>query len=76
MSIEEWNFRDLLKDHLISLLEQQRVYWKQRDAIKWIKLRDAGTSFFHAAATIRHRGNLISELMTREGNLVSELKDK
>lgn len=26
LSVEEWNFKDLLKDHLLSLLEQQRIY--------------------------------------------------
>jgi hypothetical protein len=28
LSLEEWNFRNLLQDHLAKLLEQQRVYWK------------------------------------------------
>lgn len=26
LSIEEWNFKDLLKDHLVTLLEKQRLY--------------------------------------------------
>jgi hypothetical protein len=30
LSIEEWNFRDLVNAHLLQLLEQQRIYWKQR----------------------------------------------
>lgn len=46
LSVEEWNFKELLKDHLIYLLEKLWIYWKQRDAIKWVKLGDAGTSFF------------------------------
>jgi hypothetical protein len=56
LSVEEWNFKELLKEHLISLLKKQRIYWKQRGTINWVKLGDAGTSFFHANATIRHRG--------------------
>lgn len=56
LSVEEWNFKEILKDHLLGLLEQERLYWKQRGAIKWVKLGDTGTKFFHAHATIRHRG--------------------
>jgi hypothetical protein len=25
---EEWNLRDLLKSHVLSLLQNQKVYWK------------------------------------------------
>jgi hypothetical protein len=28
LSIEEWNFRTVIRDKLLSLLEQQRIYWK------------------------------------------------
>lgn len=30
LSLEEWNFRSILREKLLSLLEQQRIYWKQR----------------------------------------------
>lgn len=76
LSIEEWNFREFLKNHLLELLEQQRIYWKQRGTIKWVKLGDAGTSFFHAVTTIRHRGNLISELLSSDGSIASEHSEK
>ena len=69
--MEEWNFRERLKGHLLSLLEQQRIYWKQRGSIKWAQLGDAGTSFFHANATIRHRGNLIKELVVDSGMAIT-----
>jgi len=26
LSVEEWNFKELLKNHLLELLEQQRIY--------------------------------------------------
>jgi hypothetical protein len=29
LSLEEWNFRVILKKELLSLLEQQKTYWKQ-----------------------------------------------
>jgi hypothetical protein len=47
LSLEEWNFRNLLQDHLAKLLKQQRVYWKQRGRIKWATLGDENTKFFH-----------------------------
>ena len=42
--LAEWNFKNILKEHLLELLEQQRIYWKQRGAIKWAKLGDVGTT--------------------------------
>lgn len=69
-------FRNVLRDKLLSLLEQQRVYWKQRGSVKWVTLGDAGTKFFHANATTKHRRNSISKLMTEDGQLVTSHKDK
>jgi hypothetical protein len=46
LSLEEWNFRVILKKELLSLVEQQKTYWKQRGAIKWVKFGDASTHFF------------------------------
>jgi len=60
LSLEEWNFRDSLREHLVSLLEQQRIYWKQRGSIKWVQMGDVGTKFFHNNATIKYRKNLIT----------------
>jgi hypothetical protein len=28
LSLEEWNFRCILREKLLTLLEQQRIYWK------------------------------------------------
>ena len=76
LSVEEWNFRSILRDKLLTLLEQQRIYWKQRGAIKWATLGDAGTKFFHANATIRHRRNAILNLKNNNGDIVSSHADK
>jgi len=76
LSLAEWNFKGILKERLISLLEQQKIYWRQRGAIKWVKFGDAPTSFFHANATIRHRGNLITELDTVNGETLTSHSDK
>jgi hypothetical protein len=57
--VEEW--RDLTA--LSDLLHQQRIYWRQRGTIKWVKLGDENTKFFHANSSIKHRRNLITSLV-------------
>jgi len=48
LTLFDWNFKEILEDKLISLLRQQKIYWKQRGTLKWVTKRDAGTKFFHA----------------------------
>jgi hypothetical protein len=62
LSMQEWHFRKIVQDHLVSLLEQQRVYWKQRGGIKWTTLGDDNTKFFHASPTTKHNRNNIMSL--------------
>lgn len=76
LSLAEWNFHKLLQAHLLDLLEKQRIYWKQRGNVKWVQLGDAGTNFFHANATIRSRGNLITSLISQNGTSLTNHKDK
>lgn len=76
LSLIEWNFKELLDNHLLNLLEKQRLYWKQRENIKWVTLGDAGTHFFYANAIVRHKANTISELTKSEEITFSNHKDK
>jgi len=69
LSISEWNFRSRLEEKLLFLLRQQKIYWKQRGTIRWVKEGDAGTKFFHANATIKHRKKLITSMEDSEGNI-------
>ena len=46
----ETAFKALVKDHLASLLESKRIYWKQRNTVRWVKLGDENTHFFHTMA--------------------------
>ena len=62
LTMLEWNFKEALIGNLNHLLEQQRIYWKQRSKIRWVKDGDARTKLFHANATIKHRNNLIAQL--------------
>jgi hypothetical protein len=76
LSLVEWNFKRLLEDKLISLLKQQKAYWKQRGAIKWATLGDASMKFFHAQATTKYRRNLITQLQDDPGFVVTEHSEK
>jgi hypothetical protein len=49
------------------LLNIQKIYWKQRAAIRWVSDGDICSRFFHAHATIRHRNNSIATLTDDNG---------
>lgn len=76
LTLVEWNFRSLLESKLVSLQQQQKVYWKQRGTIKWATLGNAPTKFFHAQATIKYRRNLITKLMDSQGNELVSHREK
>jgi hypothetical protein len=44
-------FRSLVKHHLSSLLEAKKIYRRQRNTVRWIKLGDENTNFFHTMST-------------------------
>jgi hypothetical protein len=67
LSLEEYNFRQVVKSNLEHLLEKQRIYWMQRGRIKWAMLGDENTKFFHINTTIRHNKNSIMVLKDRSG---------
>ena len=46
LALHEWNFRVILEQKLISLLRQQKIYWKQRGTIRWVTKGDAGKNSF------------------------------
>lgn len=50
LTIQEWNFKEVLANKLVLLLQQQNIYWKHQGTIKWVKFGDVGTKFFHANA--------------------------
>jgi hypothetical protein len=76
LTLEEWNFRRLLSSHLQELLHQQKIYWKQRETIKWVKFGDECTAFFHANASIRFRRNTITSLKNVDGLEVFQHEEK
>jgi len=72
LSRMELNFRNLVKDHLAALLESKRIYWRQRNSLRWIKLGDENTEFFHTIATISHKRNVIVSLLNHEGSPITD----
>jgi hypothetical protein len=72
LSIIEKNFRIALKTHQQNLLEAKRLYWRKRANIRWAKLGDENTKFFHAIATRNYRYNYISHLTTEDGRIINE----
>jgi hypothetical protein len=67
LTLEEWNFKQIVQENLALLLEQQRVYWRQRGTIKWATLGDENTKFFHANAIVKHTRNYIRSLKNSSG---------
>lgn len=76
LSLPKWNFRNIVTEKLIFLLKQQKIYWKQRGKIRWVREGDAGTKFFHAHATINHRRNTISTLQDSSGSIYQNHEEK
>jgi hypothetical protein len=76
LSLHEWNFKELLNEKLISLLDQQRIYWKQRGNLKYVKFGDGNIKFFHANATTKFRKNSIAFLQNQAGEQIFDHNGK
>lgn len=72
----EWNLRKLVKHQLSSLLDQQALYWKQRNTINRIKFGDQCTKYFHSMATVSYRRNLIAQVQDDYGVFLVNHEDK
>ena len=75
ISQEQVSREHLLRYKLERLQDQKNVYWKQRAKAHWLKDGDRNTSFFHACASERRRGNSIRKL-TKEDGVVVEGEDE
>lgn len=60
------NERELEKKHsqYLAMLE---IFWHQRSRVCWAQFGDRNTNFFHTAAVIRHRRNLIIAIQKEDG---------
>jgi hypothetical protein len=66
LSLMEKNFRKIIKKHLTKLLEAKRIYWRKRANIRWAKLGNENTNFFHTIATRNYGHNLIAVLKNEQ----------
>jgi hypothetical protein len=67
----KFNFRKILKKHILKLLQNQKEYWRKRYTVRWTKFGDESRIFFHAAATECYRFNTITSLDTVDGGTVN-----
>jgi hypothetical protein len=70
LSIIKKNFKRILGEHTRKLPDAKRAYWKNRARIKWTKLGDENTKFFHTVATKIYRRNLITHLKEPDDSLI------
>lgn len=52
------------------------MYWRQRNSLRWIKLGDENTSFFHTIATITHKRDFIVSLINQDGYSIRDHDQK
>lgn len=62
LTLQENNFRKIIKFHIARLIKYKNEYWRQRFTVRWVKLGDEPTKFFMASATERYRHNTITSL--------------
>lgn len=72
----EWNGRVFLKQHVLFLLNLQKIYWQQRATIRWVKFGEANSKYFQAKATIKYRVNHIDCLQDEWGNNFRDHQNK
>jgi hypothetical protein len=66
----ELKFRNIIKEHIRTLLSMQNQYCKQRFTQRVMKFGDENTKFFHSMATERFRKNAISQIMDDTGRVI------
>jgi hypothetical protein len=66
----EANLRNIIKKHIEKLLKAQNDYSRKQYTVRWTKLGDESTIFFHAAATKRFKINTITSLNVEDGRIV------
>jgi exonuclease III len=68
----EFNFRQIVREHLDELLKAECIYWKKRCTIRWINQGEENTKKFHAMATEHYRRNNIAMLQDSQGNEITD----
>ena len=58
--------RKFLQEQFRRLIFQEKIKWKQRSRIKWLRAGNGNMKFFHAIATASHRVNRINVIEAKE----------
>lgn len=66
---------DLLQRKLEDLWQKEAMYWHQRSRIKWLKMGDRNSRFFHLTTIQRRQRNQIVRLKNVDGEWKSEIKE-
>ncbi|KAI0527034.1 hypothetical protein KFK09_002630 [Dendrobium nobile] len=58
------------KDYLVSLQDQEEIFWKQKANVKFTVEGDRNTKFFHAMANRNRNRNYIHKIMINDGSFI------
>ncbi|RYR51488.1 hypothetical protein Ahy_A06g026507 isoform A [Arachis hypogaea] len=64
-----------IKEKLVNLWSQEEKYWGQRARVKWLRLGDKNTSFFHATTIQRRDRNSIQKLKDASGQWLNSKEE-
>ena len=70
-----WAECEALRHEINILIEKEKIYWKQRSRISWLREGDHNTKFFHVKASARRKKNLIISLKEMDGTLIEQQSD-
>jgi hypothetical protein len=69
LSAAEATLRQLVKDHLSRPLKIKSLYWRQRYAVRYCRLGDENTRFFHACASARTPSGFCTTTVLRRSRI-------
>jgi hypothetical protein len=71
LSSQELQLRIRLKEQIHTLTLIQEIRWQQRNSIRWLKLEDKNTRYFHMRASSKTKRNFIHQISTQTENFTS-----